>query len=236
MSRYPLLMAAALAIRSLDALAVPVVLNTDFIADSARTAFNGFELAPATFGDRYTGSFPYVEQGIAVSQIDGAPPIGIWLTCGAVRAAGYCFGKTGADGHYSWYPNGGDTGYTKIAKSDQTEFESVGFAIGNAYTSVAATFVSYELFEHGTSVLAGRVFIPFLSSDRGYLGFSGGGFDEIHVSERWLSGDVNVLAIDSIELAVASPVPEPGPAALLLLGSIPILVRAKRVRGRRHHV
>lgn len=199
----------------LAAHAYVTVYTVDFISDSVRTGFNGFESAPAQ-GWYFDGTFPYSEGGISVEQVGDAPSA-IWLTCGAAHAAGYCFGVTGAEGQYSWYPNGGDEGYTKITRSNGADFDSVGFLTGNTYTTVGATYLNYTLRNDGATIVSGQILIPKNSPDRGYLGFGGGGFDEIWVSEVSVTGGRNGLAIDSIEIGV-SPVPEPASFALFGAG------------------
>lgn len=199
---------------SLIAQATPVVYTYDFIPDSSRSRFNGFENAPVS-GWYYNGTFPYVEDGISVSQVADSPKQ-IWMRCGAIKANGYCFGTAGHDGNYSWYPNGGDDGYTKITRADGLNFANVGFVTGNGYTISGAAYLHYVLLENGLTVLEGQILIPKNSPARGYLGFGGGGFDEILVSEPIAIVGTNVLAVDSIEMS--NFVPEPQTLALLLAG------------------
>lgn len=155
-------------------------------------------------------------------------PKRIWLTCGAIRASGYCFGVTGHEGQYSWYPNSGDNGYTKITRTGDAEFESIELLAGNGSRSTTDTYLSYSLFNDGSVVLAGRIAVPMNSADSIYLGFSGGGFDEVRLSENPISGGSNGLAVDSIELGPLAPVPEPA-TSLLLVSGLFAVARIRRV-------
>jgi len=211
-----------LAMASVASQATPIVYTYDFIPDSTRSGFNGFENA-AVDGWFFNGTFPYSEGGISVSQVADNPR-SIWMTAGAIGAPGYSFGVTGHEGQYSWYPNGGDDGFTKLTLSNGIDFESVGFLTGNAYTSVGSTYLKYVLWDNGETVLTGQVLIPKGSPDRGYLGFGGGGFDEIWVSEVSVTGGNNALALDSIET-----VPEPTTISLLGVALLGLAVGRRRI-------
>ncbi len=82
--------------------------TTDFIPDATRTNFNGFEGLPASFNDSI-----YVEDRIKVEQVNGGNNI---------VSAGF----PGFEGSGSWYPNGGDIGYTKITRTDASDFVNIG--------------------------------------------------------------------------------------------------------------
>jgi hypothetical protein len=86
-----------------------------------------------------------------------------------------------------------------------------GHKLAGSDSSTVTIF--YELFENGASVLVGSV--PGHGHARGYLGFSGGGFDEIHVFDG--AAGSNAFALDSVEETGAA-VPEPGTLALLGFG------------------
>jgi hypothetical protein len=194
------------------------VYTSDFIDDSSRSGFNGFESIPND-GEPplfFAGSYPYVEQGIAVEQID-VDPEDINVDCP------FCFvdssGADATDGERSWYPLGpGERGYTTIRRSDGLDFFDIGFLTGSGFEP-APTRVYYKLFNNGSLVLEGSV-----AKDRGnalsYLGFGGGGFDEVRVFERLRDASetqgANGLAVDSIEMrGSGGTVPEPGTLALL---------------------
>lgn len=207
----------ALLAASSMASAAPMVHLTDFINDGDRTNFNGFENIPNDGTFFSGGSGPYVEDGVSVQQINGDAGNEIWVT--------YAGGQH--QGNYSWYPNGGDRGYTEITRSGGLDFDSVGMLIGSGYGTASNVF--YELLDNGISMLAGN-FVPSVSS---YLGFSGGGFDTIRLSDcsgcdaattTVSDGHFQALAVDSIELTGRGTgtgpgtVPEPGSLALLAAG------------------
>lgn len=186
--------------------AVPIVYTTDFITDATRTGFNGFESIPTdATGSYYTGGWgPYTENGIEVSQINElvSTSTSIWVNDWTVASPATAQGK-------SWYPNGGDHGYTQIRMNDGSDFVDVGFRVLSGGDS---SLVLFDLFDDGNLVLSGSVPFSF-GSNRvgGYLGFSGGGFDEIHVRDNTFypgyGENQNALNIDSIETQGTSGTP-----------------------------
>jgi len=195
--------------------AAPILHTTDFIADGSRSAFNSFEAIPYDGGTFFTGGAgPYTEGGISVEQIGGDPGNDIWVT----------FFRP--DGDFGWYPNGGDFGYTRITLAGGADFSDVGLLYASGFGE-STTF--YELYNNALLVLAGSLpGTPNGSRGANYLGFSGGGFDEIRIYDRnACCGTMNTAAIDAIETAGA--VPEP--ASLLLFGAAAV-AGARRVRRR----
>lgn len=201
---------ALLAVCSM-ASAAPLVHTTDFINDGDRSNFSGFENIPND-GTFFTGgSGPYTEDGVSVQQVSGDGGNDIWVT--------YSGGQH--QGNFSWYPNGGDDGYTMITRSGGLDFDSVGIMIGSGFGT--STQVFYNLLNNGASVLSGS----FAPSNSNYLGFSGGGYDAVLLSDcsgcdvgttSVIDNHYQALALDSIELAGAGAVPEPGLLALLAVG------------------
>lgn len=173
--------------------------TTDFIPDITRTNFNGFEGLPSTVS--YNGISGYVEGGVKVEQVNGRPN-GIWTT----------FLPPGLQGNRAWHPNGGDYGYTKITRADGSDFVNVGLLRSHGWAD-PNTYV-YQLLKNGVSIFSGTLFGDSHFGE--YLGFSGGGFNEIrlgnysgHNPGQTLSG-LNGLVIDSIELSgSAQPIPTP---------------------------
>lgn len=214
-----LLLAAGLASLS-AAHAAPIVYTSDFIADNTRTGFNGFEaMGPLDGNLLYPGgNGPYQEAGIVVEQVNGENST--WSS----------FIFNGMQGTRAWYPNGGDNGYTKITLAGNADFSDVGLLVGGFGT------VHYELYNSGTLVLSGSLGGLGAWNQALYLGFGGGGFDEINLSDRTggvRDGNHNSLAIDSIEIRGAVATPE-GVSTLAVLGAVFLgLCRLKRSVRRR---
>ena len=187
---------------------------TDFIPDGSRSQFNSFELI-GNDGTYYTGgSGPYTEDGITVQQVLGDSGNSIWLTA------------FHPDGAFGWYPDGGDGGYTVITRAGGVDFVDVGFFRGSGFYDAPVT-LHWELWDDGALVLSGSVAgLPLLAPQ--YLGFGGGGFDEIRLRDtqpNWPG--LNAFAVDAIELR--NGVPEPG-SSLLLFGIALAGLRAARKR------
>jgi len=188
--------------------AAPITHTSDFISDTSRTGFNGFESIP-TDGTRYSGGAgPYSENEIVVEQINGDRGNEIWAT----------YNFIGKQGDYVWYPNGGDDGYTSISLSGGVDFNDVGFNYG---TGGGASLIIYQILDDGLTVKSGTADLSRTSAN--YLGFSGGGFDTILLRDNHFGASVNALGvsqaltIDNIEIRSAR-IPEPSSLALFALG------------------
>lgn len=216
-----LLASAALLGASLTAHAAIVVHTTDFINNASRTNYNGFELIPNN-GTFYTsnGSVPYTQDGVTVQQVGGGSGTNIWVTLGD------------PDTNPGWYPNGGDNGFTKITRQGGGDFVSVGFLYA-FYASSKGDGAQFELLNDGVSVLSGAV-VGSRGGPSNYLGFSGGGFDEIWVRSGFGSsgqignGAAQDLAIDTIELTGGAAVPEPGTLALLAISGLALCATSRK--------
>lgn len=189
-------------------MAAPVVHTSDFIDDLSRTGFMGFEgLSPNIVYGLETHS----EGGIKIDQISSEPADGILTTFFTPEA------------ERGWYPAGGNFGYSRITLVSGGEFEDVGFLYSTGYP-IGETTLRYELFLNGNLVSSDTIpGVPFGSFGAAYLGFSGGGFDEIRLTATrdgnpYPIGDrddiVNVLALDAIEIRSAAAVVTPEPASL----------------------
>jgi len=187
--------------------ALPFVHTSDFIDDAARSQFNSFENISSTNGMYNGGAGPYIEDGIRVEQINGDAGDSILVN----------FDPGGRDGQFSWYPIGGDRGYTQISLAGGVNFDDVGFLIGSGSNPTRGP-AYYELWDDGIRVMAGSV---SHQSAFHYLGFEGGGFDTIRLWDgaNGASVSINTLFLDAIETRAHVPsVPEPETFSMLALG------------------
>jgi len=206
------------------------VVTTDSIPDENRSNFNGFESNPCPSPS--SGNCPpiYTEDNIRVEQINGQGD-DIWLTYFT------------PEGSLGWYPNGGDNGYTSITLEDGGPILDIGFLRGSGSN---ANILLFELWNSGVMVQSGSV--PHQQVTEGtYLGFLGGGFDEVRIRDganivSFFDQSINALAIDAIELSsgnvvitgsVAPPQPVPG-LSLLGLGILASLIGVLGFRRRRY--
>jgi hypothetical protein len=203
----------------------------DFIDDDSRTHFNGFEAITAVNGFYTGGSGPYVEDTIAVQQVNGDAGNDMWVT--------FRYWE-GSQGGFAWYPNTGDRGYTEISLLGGIDFQRVGFNYGSGgfYQTGLTSQILYELLHDGAVVLTGSA---DLTPNVNYLGFSGGKFDTIRVRDTLMvpggavtDGAYQALVIDNIEMR-HNVVPEPSAFALFGIGAMSVAAVAVRrhVRGRR---
>jgi hypothetical protein len=198
--------------------------TSDFIADGSRTHFNGFESVPFVGEADAAYATAYSEGGITVTQVQGDV---------TTKLLGW-----GAEGSHDWYSNGGDFGYIAITLTGGGNFDATGFLVGDGYPpDFGATQIAYDLRLAGAQVLFGTL----VANEPQYLGFSGGGFDEIRIiagqpffangSSEIAGGLFQAAAIDSIETAGGvAPVPEP--AGLALFGVALVMAMGSRIRAR----
>lgn len=188
-----------------SAYAAPTLHTTDFIANANRTNFVDFE----PIGNTVSFGASFTQDGVSVNQVNGQLN-DIWTGC----FSSCWFSNT----TLTWYPTGGDNGWTEITKADASDFVDMGLDLGSGF-GPGSRSVLYELLLNGVSVLSGSIITPALAD--GYIGFSGGGFDQIRLRNTFVGGGnfgdglLNALAIDNIELAAPAVVPEPGTLALL---------------------
>ena len=164
--------------------------TSDFISSPAD--FDGFE----SFTQTFVGNGPYTEGGITVQYVGtptGGTSSGIWTTF---------TNGIGGQGNHGWYANGGGYGYTDITLANSADFQNVQFLVGTG--NPTATPIEYELLENGVVVASGNSPGTKQTGPMTYLGFSGGGFDEIWLQSLhdggpdFLPTGYEGLALDSI--------------------------------------
>ncbi len=179
-----------------------VVETTHFIGSP--TSFNGFEGIGSHPGD-FLG--PYTEDGITVQHIGDD---GIWTDSDA------------RVGNYSWYKNGGGTGYTRITLASLADFSAIQFLAFSGFIDGGGS-LNYQLVNNGSVVQTGVAGpVPAYHGGSRYYGFSGGGFDEVRVQVTlygaFSGGDFEAGIFDSIAVGEPGGVPEPATWGLLILG------------------
>ncbi|WP_229213126.1 MULTISPECIES: PEP-CTERM sorting domain-containing protein [unclassified Duganella] len=212
MSKWKFSLGLALAC-SIGATQAATVVSGDFI--STPTHFSGFEDLPW-----FTTNFTHIEDGIVVSQIN--PGFDITSVCGI---------ECGMSNGKSWYPNGGDMGYTDVRMESGRKFGNLSMIVGSGFGDQADS-IYFELVNQGAVVQTGSVLVPIGS----WLGFSGNDFDELRIRNAApgtiptsLIGGYNGLVVDSIKVS-ALPVPEPATYGMLLAGVGLLGVAARRRR------
>lgn len=202
-----------------SAYAAPLLHTTDFIANATRTNFVDFE----PIGNTSNFGASFTQNGVSVNQVNGDLN-DIWTSCASCWLSNTTF---------SWFPNSGDSGWTEITKADASDFMAMGLDLGSGRG--ASSSVLYELLLDGVNVLSGSIITPALAN--GYIGFSGGGFDQVRLRSTvagggtFGDGSLNALAIDNIELAAAAAVPEPGTLALLGLALAGLAISRRRSKA-----
>ena len=202
------LFATALCLAALGSARAATVHLVDIVADPV--AVNDFELAPEF------RALTWAQQGIRVTQVDGSGDAdAIWLGSGLGL------------GDRSWYPNGGDDGWTRLTLDSGEAFGALSFFGGSGWNLPPQTLY-FELAFDGLAVLSGTLAASFGGS---WFSFAGGDFDEVRL--RASRGDVSSLTdcplgppgpnngcnlawLDEIRVGTAQSVSEPGSLALVL--------------------
>jgi PEP-CTERM motif len=181
--------------------------TSNFIASP--TNFNGFECV----GGCTTSNGYYTEDGISVGHFQAGSFAGIY------PFSDFRTPFTNGQGSNFWYADG-QYGYESISAASDFSFSAVQFLVGGGYPSSVHNYLNYELLNYGVLVDKGSMAITSLSMQ--YVGFSGGGFNQVLIqdSDTINSFDKDVidgLGLDAIS-AITTPVPEPSTWAMLILG------------------
>lgn len=200
-----LILAAFLATSALPASALTV--HTSQFIFGGGTNFTSFEnLGYVTAGD---GVNSYSEDGIDVA----------YVGTGAIWSQS----QPTPDGVYSWYPDGGGSGYTSFTFDDVSGFQLL---VGSGFFNEGLT-ISWEVLLDGALVNTGSLdnYAPSYGNGWAYFGFSDALFDEVHLQVRSGSGPFDAGAFeagayDAVTLTNAIPggVPEPASWALMIAG------------------
>lgn len=200
--------AAALGLFTSAASALTVYNDTSSFINSP-TYFNGFAGIGLTY---FPANTPYSEGGITVEYIGSAT---IWTTA-----------FPGAPGAYSWYENGGGTGYTQITLTGGGSFSAIQFLASSGWYG-GSPDLQYELLLGGVVVAtgdAGRV-STYNGSFAGYYGFSGATFDTVLLQAQDSAGAFNPTAseagaYDNIAIGALSATPLPSTWTMLIAGFV----------------
>lgn len=137
----------------------------------------------------------------------------------------------GQTGGRSWYPDGGDFGYTEISHTNGNKSSEFAAFVGSGFSG-APMFLAYEVVNNGGVIASGVL----SGHTRSYSWFSISGdsgeqFDTIRFRDSYTSvmtvtdGTNNALSIDQVSISI---VPEPSSTALLGLGGIALMLRRRR--------
>ena len=184
---------------------------TDFIADNARSYFNGFE---GTSGETQ------ITDNIRVHSANGDIS---------------SYNITGYEGANTWYHNGGDYGYAIITLVDGANIGNIGMHVANGWSS-ASIYYNYELVYQSNVVASGSVQTNY--NGYHYLGLEGNGtlFDEFRISATngssagVTSGTYQALALDSIEVQLTGEVPELNNMFLLSVALVLLIGKLKSIK------
>jgi hypothetical protein len=163
--------------------------------------------------------------GFSMQQVNGEPD-DLWTT----------YDGSGTGDGKSWYPNGGDYGYTQISLESGQNFDSVGLFLGAG----GSNFLAYELLDNSTLVASGVLPSGYSPYSFGWLSITGGGFDTIRLRDGNSSqlsvtdGTFNALGFDKINATVqqtSQSVPEPFTIVGTLIGGTAALRMRKKLKA-----
>jgi hypothetical protein len=188
-----------------NANAAITVETTQFI--TSPTYDNNFSSIGAT--ENFPSGTPFSQGGITVEYVGSAE---IWTTA-----------FPSAPGGYSWYENGGGTGYTDITLTGGGSFSAVQILVGSGWFG-GTPDLEYQLLDGGSLVASGVAGPVPTYSDAGfsqYYGFTGGTFDEVQLQVQNPGTAFNPGAYEAgayADIAIGNAVPEPATWAMMLVG------------------
>ena len=208
---YKLLLVGATVVLSASGASAITVETTNFI--SSPTYFNGFEgvsgNVPVLLPGQHTVS--YSEGGITVSAVS-VPVSGATLE--PIGSYDYWNGV----GQFQWYAP--LAGYSDIRLTSGGNFQSLQFLASSGFMGITTTFIAYQALELGSVITSGTLAINAFCCDVGagwqFVGFSGGGFDEVQVQAFANNTQFNATNFQAIALDNVAAVPTvsvPGPIA-----------------------
>jgi hypothetical protein len=176
---------------------------------SSPTNFNGFECPVSCSNSNGT----YTEDGISVLH---NPNTGSGVTSFSDFNPPFFISDQGS--HF-WY-GGGTRGYESISAASGFSFSAVQMLVAGGFPSRVSNYLNYELLDYGVVISSGSIAITSKSFE--YVGFSGGGFNQILIQDTdqtnyFASGSTDALGLDAIS-AITAPVPEASTWAMMILG------------------
>ncbi len=187
-----------------------------------------FEDVPAI---SLSGAIGHSANGIRIQQVDGDPGLDIWT------ASGLGSGR-------SWYPDGGDDGWTRITRQGNANFDAVSFFGGSGWNAPPQTLY-FELADDDVVVLSGTLAASFQGS---WFGFAGGDFDELRIraSQGGVAGlsdcpsggpgpnnGCNAAWVDDIRIGASHVVSAPSTAWLVLPALLAAAATRRPSQGRK---
>jgi len=197
--KFKLAFAALLAASALAPAQAAITVHTGAFLGSV-TQYNGFESIGQSYS--FPANTPYTEDGITVEYVGTA---GIWTDSQIM------------EGKYSWYENGGGTGYTDVTFGATN---AIQFAAGSGWYG-GTPVLQYEVLSAGSVIATGSISGISAYTGFGYYGFSGATFDELHLQVQqggtvFDPGAYEAGAYDAF--SIGTPVPEPSSWALMVAG------------------
>jgi hypothetical protein len=117
-------------------------------------------------------------------------------------------------GQFQWYAP--LYGYSDIRLTSGGDFQSLQFLASSGFRGITTTFIAYQVLELGSVIASGTLAINAFCCDVGsgwqFVGFSGGGFDEVRVqafadNNQFNAADFQAIALDNVAAVPTVAVP-----------------------------